>query len=72
MEKKGKSVYEKLLEKHKDVVKENKFLKTRNWYYENRCKELEAERKQLKRDIAQLGMLLGIEIDKINRGTKDE
>lgn len=67
MKKNGKSNYEKLLEKHKNAVKENKFLKSRNWYYENRCKELEAERKQLKQDMAQLGMLLGIEIDKINR-----
>lgn len=67
MQKNGKSDYEKLLEKHKKTIEYNQYLRTRNWYYEKRCKELEEERKQLKHDIAQLGMLLGIEIDKINR-----
>ena len=45
-------------------------LQMSKWYYETKCKELEEERKQLRKDIDQLNMLLKVKIDKIRSDVK--
>lgn len=62
---KNESSYKNLLRRHQKVMSERGLITNQLRYYKNRCKELEAERKQLKRELAQFGMLLDVKLDKI-------